>query len=46
MATMIVERGLNMVTKTGPFFSVHHSWTKTVKPLQAIPWRTHVYSQS
>jgi hypothetical protein len=38
---MIVGRGLNMVTKTGPFFSVHHRWKKNVKPLQASPWRTH-----
>lgn len=32
IATITVERGLNMVTKTGPFSLVHHNWMKSINP--------------
>lgn len=36
-ATNSVPRGLNMVTNTGPFSSVHHSWMKIIKPEHTTP---------
>jgi hypothetical protein len=43
---MTVRRGLNMATNTGPFSLLHHSWMTTVKPLQAIAYRTYDKSKS
>ena len=37
IATITVIRGLKMVTKTGPFCSMHHSGMKTFKQEETAP---------